>query len=46
MLIEILRFDGVAVHQRSASQCEIALVLAFGIGEGMAALVGVRPARL
>jgi hypothetical protein len=37
VLIEILRFDGVAVHERGARQGEIALVLPFGIGGGTAA---------
>lgn len=46
VLIAILGFDGVAVHQRSASQCEVALVLPFGIGEGMATVVGVRRTRM
>jgi hypothetical protein len=47
MLIEILCFDGVAVHERGPSQCEVALVLPLGISERMATTsLGVRRTRL
>jgi len=39
MLIEVLCFDGVAIHECGASQREIALVLPLGIGKGNAAAV-------
>jgi hypothetical protein len=37
MLIKILCFDVIAVHERGASQREITLVLPFGVGDGLAA---------
>ena len=46
MLIAVLGFDVVTIEYCRASQGEIALVLPFGIGEGMATLMGVRRARL
>jgi hypothetical protein len=37
MLIKVLCFDVIAVHERGASQREITLVLPFGVGDGLAA---------